>query len=84
MIIILKGSMHRLGYTTKIIKISNVIEERDKCVFDKIRKNPEHNLYELLHAKKQRLLREQKHDFILPKIKTERFKQSFLNRCLYW
>jgi hypothetical protein len=62
---------------------SNVIEERDKCLFDKIRKNSEHNLYELLPAKKQRLLREREHDFILPKIKTERFKRSFLNRCIF-
>jgi hypothetical protein len=35
----------RYRHTTKIIKISNVIEERDKCLFDKIRKNSEHNLY---------------------------------------
>jgi hypothetical protein len=40
-----------------------------------------HTNYFLLREK-DRTLREREHDFILPKVKTERFKRSFLNRCL--
>jgi hypothetical protein len=38
--------------------------------------NPEHCLYELLPE-------ERDHQFMLPKVYTERFKQSFLNKCLF-
>ena len=74
---------HRYGYTTKNIKISEVIEERDRKLFKKIVSNPEHVLHELLPMCKQRILRQREHNFILPQIKTERFKRSFINRCLF-
>ena len=65
------------------IKISEVIEERDRKLFSKIVSNPEHALHELLPVCKQRILRQREHNFILPQIKTERFKRSFINRCLF-
>jgi hypothetical protein len=71
---------YRYGYTTKSIKISEVIEERDRKLFSKIVSNPEHALHELLPVCKQRILRQREHNFILPQIKTER---SFINRCLF-
>ena len=74
---------YRYGYTTKSIKISEVIEERDRKLFSKIVSNPEHALHELLPVCKQRILRQREHNFILPQIKTERFKRSFINRCLF-
>ena len=74
---------YRYGYTTKSIKISEVIEEKDRKLFSKIVSNPEHALHELLPVCKQRILRQREHDFILPQIKTERFKRSFINRCLF-
>jgi hypothetical protein len=70
---------YRYGYTTKI---SEVIEERDRKLFSKILLNAEHALHELLPLSKQRILRQREHNFILPQIKTERFKRSFINRCL--
>jgi hypothetical protein len=39
---------YRYGYTTMSIKISEVIEERDRKLFSKIVSNPEHALHELL------------------------------------
>ena len=33
--------------------------------------------------KKQRFLRNRGHDYILPAVKTERFKGSFINWCLF-
>jgi hypothetical protein len=74
---------YRYGYTTKGIKISEVIEERNRKLFRKIESNPEHALHELLPVCKQRILRQREHNFILPQIKTERFKRSFINRCLF-
>ena len=74
---------YRYGYTTKSIKISEVIEERDRKLFSKIVSNPEHDLHELLPVCKQRILRQREYNFILPQIKTERFKRSFINRCLF-
>jgi hypothetical protein len=85
---------YRYGYTTKSIKISEVIEERDRKLFRKIVSNPEHALHELLPVCKQMILRQREHNFILPQIKTERFginsahiyfkeiarKQDFKNR----
>ena len=57
---------YRYGYTTKSIKISEVIEERDRKLFSKIVSNPEHALHELLPVCKQRILRQREHNFILP------------------
>ncbi len=74
---------YRYGYTKKSIKISEVIEETDRKLFSKIVSNPEHVLHELLPVCKQRTLRQREHNFILPQIKTERFKRSFINRCLF-
>jgi hypothetical protein len=74
---------YRYEYTTKSVKISEVIEERDRRLFRKIVSNPEHALNELLPVCKQRILRQREHNFILPQIKTERFKRSFINRCLF-
>ena len=75
---------YRFGYTLQEYKISHLVEERDKSLFAKIvNSDSDHILYDLLPEKKSRYLRERKHSFILPKIKTERFKRSFLNRCLF-
>ena len=74
---------YRYGYTTKSVRIIDLIKERDMSLFEKICSNPEHPLYEILPPKRQRPLRAREHDFILPKVKTERFKRSFLNRCLF-
>ena len=63
--------------------MSELIEERDKTLFNKIVNDPDHVLYDLLPVKRLRVLRERGHPLILPKIKTERFKRTFLNRCLF-
>ena len=44
----------------------------------------DHILHDLLPQKRKRVLRERKHDFIFPRVRTERFKQSFLNRCIFY
>jgi hypothetical protein len=64
--------------------MSELIETRDRILFNRILDNPEHILYELLPEKRQmNILRKRDHPFILPQVRTERFKRSFVNRCLF-
>ena len=73
--------MHvRYGYVLKEYKMSELIETRDRILFNRILDNPEHILYELLPEKRQKILRKRDHPFILPQVRTERFKRSFVNR----
>ena len=67
---------YRYGNTAKTdFKISTLIEERDKLLFKKIITTKDHPL--------QDLLPERSHEFQLPQIRTERYKNSFINRCLF-
>ena len=52
-------------------------------MWNKIISKERHCLYDLLPEKRTRKLREREHDFILPKVHTERFKRCFINRCLF-
>ena len=65
---------HRYGYTLKKFKMSELMEQRDIILFKKIVNDPEHVLQELLPEKRQRILKDRDHPFILPKVTTERFK----------
>ena len=59
----------------KSIKMSCLIEDRDRILFEKIINDPEQVLYELFPPKRLRVLRKRDHAFILPKVKTERYKR---------
>ena len=59
------------------------IRNRDCKLWSTITDTPSHPLYQLLPPKKQRFLRNRGHDFVLPAVNTERFKRSFINRCLF-
>ena len=75
---------YRYGYTAKAdFEISTLIEERDKLLFDKIATTKDHPLQDLLPPKRSRMLRKRGHEFQLPQIRTERYKNSFMNRCLF-
>ena len=63
--------------------MSSLIEEKDRALFRKITKDTEHVLHDLLPEMKHRTLKTQNHNYILPQIKTERFKRCFVNRCLF-
>ena len=73
----------KFGYTNNLYVIAEVIRNRDCKLWSTIPDTPSHPLYQLLPPKKQRSLRNRGHDFILPAVKTERFKRSFINRCLF-
>ena len=52
-------------------------------MFDNLTSNLYNPLQDLLPERRKRLLRKRGHEFILPKVYTERFKNIFLNRCLF-
>ena len=74
---------YRYGYTSKNYVLADIIRERDMKLWNVISEDAAHSLYELLPLKKTRTLRKRGHNFILPKIRTERYKRSFINRCLF-
>ena len=74
---------YRFGYTNKIFLISDVIKNRDRDLFNRITSYSGHVLFDLLPPKRNKALRDRSHDFILPRVKTERFKRAFVNKCLF-
>ena len=73
----------RFGFTDKIILISEVIKNRDRNLLNRIINDTDHVLYDMFPHKRNRALRDRGHDFILPPLKTERFKLPFVNGCLF-
>ena len=73
----------RFGYTNNLYVIAEVIRNLDCKLGNTITDTPSHPLYQLLPLKKRRFLRNRGHDFILLADKTEGFRRSFLNRCLF-
>ena len=72
------------GYTAKAdFQISTLIEERDKLLFNNITTTKDHPLKDLLPPKRSRMLRKRGHEFQLPQIRSERYKNSFMNKCLF-
>lgn len=71
------------GYTSKHIVIKELINVRDKNLWENIITNSQHCLHDLLPAKRKRNLRDRGHNYILPRVRTERFKRCFVNRCLF-
>ena len=65
---------HRFGFVTKNIIILDLIKDRDSKLFKNVIRD-EHILHDLLPPKRKRVLCERKHDFIFPRVRTERFKQ---------
>ena len=74
---------HRNGYTKNRSDSKNLIIDRDMRLWTKITKDTSNALYNLLLNKLNRPLRQRGHEFELPSLKTERFKNSFVNRCLF-
>ena len=73
----------RYGYIGHVTPIRQIIEDRDLKMWTDMTSVPEHPVKDLLPTKRKRSLRKRNHEFILPKIRTERFKNCFVNRCLF-
>ena len=73
----------RFGYTSKQISFKNIIADRDRLLWNKLNNNPDHCLKDLLPERRRcRSLRNRRHNYILPQVRTECFKCCFINRCL--
>ena len=66
-----------------VISINDLLDQRNT---DMWKKNYIQRLVLFVPSiakKRARKLRDREHDFILPKVRTERFKRCFINRCLF-
>ena len=64
---------YRYRYTDTKHNISSIIEQKSKVLFSKISNDKEHVLYKL-PEETEKNLRRREHNFILPQVKTERFR----------
>ena len=75
---------HRYGYTAKAdFEISSLIEETNFCSIRSLRRKIILLIQDLLPPKRSRILRKRGHEFQLPQIRPERYKNSFMNRFLF-
>ena len=63
--------------------MKEILSTRDKALWEKITKDPNHCLYELLPPQRQRILRDRGLNYILPRVRTERFERTLIKRCLF-
>ena len=74
---------YRYGYISGRASIKEIINKRDKKLWSKITFNTKNALQELLPDKTRvKSLRPRGYQYELPRLRTERFKNSFINRCL--
>ena len=73
----------RYGYTSKYTPMTSYIVLRDRQLWNNIITDAAHPLYELLPPQRSRFVRRRGHDFILPRVRTERLKRCLINRCLF-
>ena len=75
---------YKYAYTSNLITINDKIKERDRKLWDSIVDDRNHILHDLLPPQRDRNgLRSRGHNFILPRVNTERYKNIFINRCLF-
>ena len=64
--------------------IENIIALKDKKLWDKITDSNLITALDDLPPKRTMVtLRERHHNYIIPLVRTERFKRTFINRCLF-
>ena len=70
------------GYCLKKYSICDILTTRDNKLWIKITSNTT-ALDDLLPPRRTRYLRSRDHDYILHRVRTSRFKSTFVNRCLF-
>jgi len=71
----------KYGYAAKFTPIADLIRERDLKLWKKVT-TYNHCLKDLLPMKRTRSLWDRGHNYVLPHVRTERFKWCFINKCL--
>ena len=70
-------------YTFELINIDDLLEKCDRRLFTKIKNNANHPLYALLPKVKESSKTLTSQTSLLPRINTERFKNSYFNRIRF-
>lgn len=73
---------YRNGYTSNRSDFKEIMLNRDKKLWSRIINDDTNALHNLLPSKLNCSLRQRGHDFEVPILKTDRFKNVFINRCL--
>ena len=73
----------RFGFVKQVSPVLSLLETSDNKLWESITTSTEGPLVDLLPPSKTRLLRNRGHSYVLPQIRTERFKRCFINRCLF-
>ena len=71
------------GYMSKFTPFADNIRCRDIKLWGKISADKKHCLYDLLPKQRNRMLQDRGRNYILPGVNTERYKNTFVNRCLF-
>ena len=74
---------HKRKYISYAIDVNELIDKSDRSIFNKIKKNCNHPLYEIMPKIKQTSLRLGNPTSLLPRIHTQRFKASYINRLYF-
>ena len=74
---------YKRKYISYAIDVNELIDKSDRSIFNKIKKNCNHPLYEIMPKIKQTSLRLRNPTSLLPRIHTERFKASYINRLYF-
>ena len=74
---------YKRNYISSHINIYSRLERSDRTMFNRIRKRTNHPLREICPKTKPYTLKLRKQEAQWPKISTERFKHSFINRCIF-
>ena len=74
---------YKRKYISYAIDVNELIDKSDRRIFNKIKKNCNHPLYEIMPKIKQTSLRLRNPTSLLPRIHTERFKASYINRLYF-
>ena len=73
---------YKLGYCSKQHSILDIRHNRDMKLWRRI-SSTNTALSDLLPPQRTRQLRTRPHNYILPNVRTSRFKSVFINRCLF-
>ena len=74
---------YRYSYISGRASIKEIINRRDKKLWTKITFNTKNAFQELLPDKRVKSLRPRGHEYELISVRTELFKNAFINRCLF-
>ena len=76
------GAWQAIHLGLKKYSICDILTTRHSKLWNKITSNTT-ALDDLLPPRRTRHLRSRGHDYILPRVRTSRFKSTFVNRCLF-